>query len=634
VTSAWEDRLGTVIIGVVVQGTASAAVVPTARRFGRYETIARIATGGMAEVYLARQTGPLNFSKLVVIKTIHPHLASEREMIDMLLDEARIAAQIKHPYIVDIYDLGEEAGTYFIAMEYLSGASLADVLVAGEQGARLPVHATAALIAECADALHAAHTWSGLDGRPLGVVHRDVTPGNIIVLYTGDVKLVDFGIAKARGRAVVTGTDHRIKGKIGYVAPEQLEGDEADARSDVFALGIVLWEALTYRRLFWAPTEAAVVRAIISGDVVPPSHWESEVPAQLDRICLRALAPRPGERYPTAQAMCDDLRGFLRGAGHHDHERVVAAYMARTFSERARQHEVMFQLASGSRGGPIPDLPVRRATTGGEAEPEIELFTQETASLHRDPAGGSYEPYDRGDRALDDFDELTDVTEAAPLPPLALTQGSLVTDEVTPLHRLRRRRVITAIVLGTLAVGAVGYAALRPADPPAAPTTIASGAPAERAAEAPAPPVVAEMPVAIDAAPVAQAPRAPARPAERPRKPVRAAVATSPPAPDEAERPDPGQPSGATTPQRLYNEGMRLQVAGDTNGAIARFKSALAADSDFAPAYRGLGLAYERQGRADRAARAFRTYLSKAGSASDAGAIRARLVRLDGARTP
>jgi serine/threonine protein kinase len=224
----------------VVQGTPSGAVVPTARRFGRYETIARIATGGMAEVYLARQTGPLNFTKLVVIKTIHPHLAAERELVDMLLDEARIAAQLKHPHIVDIYDLGEEGDTYFIAMEYLAGASLADVLVAGKQGERLGIFSMAALVAEYADALHAAHTWSGLDGRPLGLVHRDVTPANIIVLYTGEVKLVDFGIAKDRGRAVVTGTDHRLKGKIGYVAPEQLDGAEAEPRCDVFALGIVL----------------------------------------------------------------------------------------------------------------------------------------------------------------------------------------------------------------------------------------------------------------------------------------------------------------------------------------------------------------------------------------------------------
>jgi serine/threonine protein kinase len=640
----------------VVQGTPSGAVVPTARRFGRYETIARIATGGMAEVYLARQTGPLNFTKLVVIKTIHPHLAAERELVDMLLDEARIAAQLKHPHIVDIYDLGEEGDTYFIAMEYLAGASLADVLVAGKQGERLGIFSMAALVAECADALHAAHTWSGLDGRPLGLVHRDVTPANIIVLYTGEVKLVDFGIAKARGRAVVTGTDHRLKGKIGYVAPEQLDGAEAEPRCDVFALGIVLWEALTFRRLFWAPTEAAVVRAITSGELVPPSRWNPQVPHELDAICLRALARRPSDRYPTARAMCDDLRALLRAASYHDHERVISAYMVRTFADRAREHEALFQRAARATGqplAPLPDLPALRASTSddlGEPEPEIEIVgAHGTARLPlppraptRLPSGdglaGYVEPSRRDEleeiELDDDGGDHSDITDAQPIASLHLTSQSIVTQESAAAPHPWRRRIVAAVA--TLGVAGGAYAAYRTATAPAPVTTPLITTADERSARAaptePAPVVAEVAPPPAPATPVALPQPTPTarleRPVERRPRPARVVEPSDNVAGGDVAPSRP--PGGASTPQGLYNEGMRLQVAGDVTGAIARFKAAVAADERFAPAYRGLGLAYERQGRTDRAARAFQTYLALAGDAPDAAAIRSRLTRLGG----
>jgi tRNA A-37 threonylcarbamoyl transferase component Bud32 len=640
----------------VVQGTPSGAVIPTARRFGRYETIARIATGGMAEVYLARQTGPLNFSKLVVIKTIHPHLAAERELVDMLLDEARIAAQLKHPHIVDIYDLGEEGDTYFIAMEYLAGASLADVLVAGKQTERVGLFSMAALVAECADALHAAHTWSGYDGRPLGLVHRDVTPANIIVLYTGEVKLVDFGIAKARGRAVVTGTDHRLKGKIGYVAPEQLDGAEADPRCDVFSLGIVLWEALTYRRLFWAPTEAAVVRAITGGELVPPSRWNPQVPRELDDICLRALARRPGDRYQTARAMCDDLRALLRAASYHDHERVISAYMVRTFADRAREHEALFQGAGRPAGQPLAALPALRAQTSDEPEIEIVAGAHGAARLPLparaptrlpsdgelgygafEPVGGPGDDID-GDIEVDEDDsgigDHNDITEAQPIASLHLTSQSIVTQESVPARHAWQRRVVAAVA--TLGIAGGAYAAYRTVAAPAssvpapAPAVVADERPASAvavlAAEPALPaPAVAEMPAPVAPTPVATARSE--RPTERRPRPLRVVE----PSDNGGGSGDalPSRPQGgASTPQGLYNEGMRLQVAGDTTGAIARFKAAVAANGRFAPAYRGLGLAYERQGRSDRAARAFQTYLALAGDAADAAAIRARLARL------
>jgi len=651
------------IITVVVPPTVP---VRTTRRLGRYETIARIAGGGMAEVYLARQTGPLNFAKLVVIKTIHPHLASQRDLVDMLLDEARIAAQIKHPHIVDIYDLGHDGDTYFIAMEYLAGESLADVIVASKKAPRLGIYSMVALVAECAEALHAAHTWCGMDGRPLSVVHRDVTPGNIIVLYNGDVKLVDFGVAKARGRAVVTGTDTRLKGKIGYVAPEQLDGHEADPRCDVFSLGIVLWEALTLRRLFWAPTEAAVVRAILSGRVTPPSQVMTTVPRELDAICQRALARRPDERYPTARAFCDDLRGFLREANYHDHERVVASFMSRTFATRMLEREGLIREAIDAAAGAVPDMPGLRTGIAEEIDDDEPSLQIEVAGAHgssRMPlaapdetnpgpsgplmtAASSPVPQAVDDNDLTiqtDFDDehsYSDLTEAGPVPPAdAPPQVGMFVADLSPAPRPRHRRGLVAAVAGVLTLGGlVVFVAARGADrgEPAPAAVAVDSAPiaAGTAPEPPPPPPAPEPTVqSIEPPPVEPAPAAADRaPRRKPRDRDEPRVSTERPlVPDRPapERTPPPPSSGPSSPQRLYNEGMRLQVGGDTTGAIAKFKAALDADKHYAPAYRGLGLAYERQGRNDRAARAFREYLSLAGNAPDAAAIRARLTRIE-----
>lgn len=301
------------------------------RRYGKYETIARIGTGGMAEVFLARQLGPMRFEKIVVLKTIHDHLASQREFIDMLLDEARIAALLKHPHVVDIYDLGEEEGTYFIAMEYVAGESLSQVIRAGRKGERLDIFSSASVIAECAEGLHAAHDLHNLSGEHINLVHRDVTPGNIMVLYGGDVKLVDFGVAKARGRVVETGA-RKLKGKLGYVSPEQLDGVELDRRSDIFSLGVVMWETLALRRLFRADSEAAVVRAILAGNVTPPSSINDSIPAELDAICLKALAFKREERYQTAAEMQADIQAFLRSSNFYESQRQISAFMKRSFA--------------------------------------------------------------------------------------------------------------------------------------------------------------------------------------------------------------------------------------------------------------------------------------------------------------
>ena len=314
------------------------------RRLGRYDLIARIGKGGMAQVYLARQRGPTHFEKLVVVKTIHPHLAAQKTFIDMLLDEARIAALLKHPCVVDIYDLGVERGTYFIAMEYLSGESLLALLHAARASSQeLSIAGTCRIIADVADGLHAAHELRDHSGRSLDLVHRDITPGNIVVLYDGRVKIVDFGIAKAKGRIANQTDTRKVKGKLGYVAPESILGRPADRRVDVFSLGVVLWESLTYRRLFRGNKPSAVLSSIMRQTIDPPSKLRPDVPAQLDAICLRALTRNPDERYATVAEMQAELEDFLTEQGSSMMRRSLSEYMNKLFDKEIEERAAIIR---------------------------------------------------------------------------------------------------------------------------------------------------------------------------------------------------------------------------------------------------------------------------------------------------
>jgi len=314
---------------------------------GRYELVRPIGRGGMAEVHLAVQRGPAGFEKLVVIKLVHEHLASQRPFVEMLLDEARHAALIKHPNVVDIYELGEEAGRYFIAMEYLEGEPLLDVLRIGhESGRRLDPLSTARVIADAAEGLDAAHRLKGRDGRPIELVHHDVSLGNIIVLYSGLVKLLDFGVAKARRAA----RGERVHGKLGYMAPEKLADRAVDRRSDIWSLGCVLWEALTLQRLFEGDSDADTVRLVREAEIVPPSKLDPSVPAELDPIVARALARDPEQRYQTAKALAADLEEVLREQKYGAKNDRIAQHMEEVFAARIAARERVLADISGRRG--------------------------------------------------------------------------------------------------------------------------------------------------------------------------------------------------------------------------------------------------------------------------------------------
>lgn len=270
---------------------------------GRYELLATIGVGGMASVILARQKGPAGFEKAVVVKLIHPHMAQDTIAVNMLLDEAKVAAQLDHQNIVHTYELGEAHGTYYIVMEYLAGESLGQVLKQGQkQDHPLSPFVAAKIVAEAAEGLQYAHDLRDYNGVPLGIVHRDVSPGNIVVQYNGMVKIVDFGIAKAHGRVTST-QDGELKGKYGYMSPEQIKNDVMERRSDVFSLGVVLWESLSRRRLFNADNVAATLMQILQGDRTPPSAFDADIPHALDAVALRALAPDPADRFQSMGEM-------------------------------------------------------------------------------------------------------------------------------------------------------------------------------------------------------------------------------------------------------------------------------------------------------------------------------------------
>jgi serine/threonine-protein kinase len=267
--------------------------------------------GGMATLYLARLHGPEQFEKLLAIKRIHDHLSADQEFVEMFLDEARIAARIDHPNVATIFDLGSVDGGYYMAMEYVHGEDLRDLLKAAVlDSTKFPWTHAVRIVADAAAGLHAAHTLCDSKGRRLGIVHRDVSPQNILVGYNGHVKVVDFGVAFAAQKMVNTDVGV-LKGKAGYMSPEQTEGGRVDHRSDVFALGIVLFEAVTIQRLFNEPSDAATLLRVRRADVPNPRSINPDIPEELEQVILKALARRPEDRFATARELSERLNAIL-----------------------------------------------------------------------------------------------------------------------------------------------------------------------------------------------------------------------------------------------------------------------------------------------------------------------------------
>ncbi|HVE85443.1 MAG TPA: serine/threonine-protein kinase, partial [Myxococcales bacterium] len=408
-------------------------------RFGKYVLLKRIATGGMAELFLARQVGAGGFEKLVVVKRILEHLSTDKDFVGMFLNEGRLASSLNHPNIVQVYDLGQEAGRYFMAMEFVAGHDLYNVArQAALHSAPLPPEIAARILVGACAGLHHAHTKKNLQGQPLNIVHRDVSPANILVSYEGEVKVTDVGIAKAEAQSVHTRTGV-VKGKFSYMSPEQIRSEPLDARSDVFALGVTLHETLTARRLFKRDSELAVMHDILQMPVPPPSSSRPGLPRALDAICARALEKDRDRRYPSAQHMQKDLEAFLAVSSASAESAEVSAFMLQRFSEEhAAYRKLLAQLATAD-----PD--------------QLALFLEEHSELARNSR-------------LDDSGPGQGAEKATEISQPSQPSFSGV-EAVAPGRRSRGAFIAAAVLLLAVAGAAVAALALRPPPPPAAPAT-------------------------------------------------------------------------------------------------------------------------------------------------------------------
>ncbi len=284
---------------------------PPGQRIGRYVLCDEIARGGMATVHLGVLRGPARFARTVAIKRLHPTYARDPYFAVMFLDEARMAARLRHPNVVPILDVVQADDELSLVMEYVEGESLSRLLKASRRlKLRLPVPVAVSIIVSVLEGLHAAHEALSDDGKPLHIVHRDVSPQNILIGAEGVPRLVDFGIAKARGRMHNT-IAGELKGKLAYMAPEQLEGGDVDRQTDVYAAGLVLWELLAGRRLFRAETDLDLFARVLEGATDPPSRHRADVPAEIDRVVMKALALSRADRYPTARAFACALEDAM-----------------------------------------------------------------------------------------------------------------------------------------------------------------------------------------------------------------------------------------------------------------------------------------------------------------------------------
>jgi TonB family protein len=435
-------------------------------RFGQYTLLEKIAAGGMAEVWKARMRGVEGFQKTVAIKKILPHLTDNAEFIGMFIDEAKLAAQLSHPNIIHIYDLGKIGRDYYIAMEYVEGRDLRSIMnAARKKGLPLPLGLAVLIASRLASALEYAHRKRDFEGHELGLVHRDVSPQNVLITFEGDIKLCDFGIAKAVTKASQTQMG-ALKGKLQYMSPEQAWGKAVDSRSDIFSLGAILFEMLTGERLFPGDSEMSVLEAVREGRTRSAREVSPAVPPEVDEIVRKALATEPGARFASAGELQSRLESVLYGLKPTPGPTDLAAYLHR-----------LVQTDDAAASAPTAAAP--------------------TAPL---PA-----PEPAGDDGAPAMQPAADLAPPAPLAPVAAVAG-LPADLGGEAERRGRMILVAAIVAALVVLALLSYFLLRKrgtAPPPPAPAAaaakpaVAPVTPGPAAAPGPAPaPAGAAKPVA------------------------------------------------------------------------------------------------------------------------------------------
>jgi serine/threonine-protein kinase len=438
------------------------------RDVGRYTICEEIASGGMAKVYLGKLRGPIGFARTVAIKGLHPGLTEDPQFVAMLLDEAHLASKVRHPNVVPIIDMVWTDDAFFLVLEYVHGMSLSRLLGDGEA---LPPAIAVGIATGVLSGLHAAHEATGEDGAPLAIVHRDISPQNIMVGVDGVPRVLDFGIAKASSRAQST-VHGQLKGKVRYMSPEQLRGQDVDRRADIFAASVVLWEMLTGRRLFEGDEPGAIVARVLLDSVKAPSGATGDDCTELDAVVLRGLAREPADRFLTARDMASALESAVTPAT----ARAIGEWVERTGGAallRATERLQRIEL----NAAPVSKTP--EAPTKQSALPQV----PDVATVQM---------------SADAIDDLANVA-------------------ADPPQRKRSRLPLGVAALAIVAAAvAVAYGARNEEAAPAA----ASPAPIEEPARSAAPPDI----VAETAAPVAEAPAAPPKPEAIPpqnRAPVR-----------------------------------------------------------------------------------------------------------------
>ncbi|MBL9104119.1 MAG: serine/threonine protein kinase [Myxococcales bacterium] len=482
---------------------------------GRYRLLKRLAVGGMGELYLATAKDPEieGLEQLVVIKRILPEFAADRDVVTMFMVEARIAARLDHPNVVRVYDTGKADGSLFFTMEYLHGGDLGQLFDAmRKRRAVFPLGNLVTIILGICDGLHFAHDMRRVDGRPMGIVHRDVSPGNVFITFDGEIKLVDFGIAKVLSSTGHTQTGMR-KGKIAYMSPEQVKAEPVDRRSDIFAIGILMYELVTLTHLFDGDREFDIMGQIAIGSVPPPSERRPGISPELEDIILRALAVDREQRYETCLELAQDLANYAK----QNDIRVSKVALKQTLKKFIGESEYPWYL---EEEGPDERDAVHKwfasAVPDSFVEEEVEIVDISMTDLVEIEDDEGYDPDyepDPGDDAYDpDAEDQTRVALAPGRMPVVFTPPP------PPRQRLANRHLFA--IAGAITLAALLLWRCRRADPPPPPPPpITAPAPAP----APPPPAPAAAPIV---APPAQPEPAPApapapekKPAKKPAKP-------------------------------------------------------------------------------------------------------------------
>ena len=322
---------------------------------GRYVLYDQIASGGMASVHLGRLIGPVGFSRVVAVKRLHPAYAKDQGFVTMMLDEARLASRIRHPNVVPILDVVATADELLLVMEYVHGETLARLLRAAKKaGERIPAAVGAAIVIDTLRGLHAAHEATNAAGEPLGIVHRDVSPQNIVVATDGSARILDFGVAKAASRTQST-AEGQLKGKLGYFAPEQIAGGDVDRRVDIFAASIVAWECVTGRRLFSADDMIATIAQVMDGEIPSLRGSDLEIPDGYAAAVRRGLDRNPAQRFQTAEEMASAIEAALRPASRE----AVRAFVEKLAGPAlAARLDIMQRIESGEVDDTVAQVPV------------------------------------------------------------------------------------------------------------------------------------------------------------------------------------------------------------------------------------------------------------------------------------